>query len=191
MTRRTTPLGQQAVVDAAAAMADADGLQATTLSALARELGVRTPSLYKHVDSLPALQRLLAIRAADELTAAVTEAATGRSGPEAVRAAADAWRAYAHAHPGLYSAMAPHAAPTDRDADYEAAATRLLVVLQGVLRAWALDDDATVDAIRGLRASIHGYVALERSGGFELARPVDASFRVLIDSLIAGLGDPN
>jgi AcrR family transcriptional regulator len=184
------PLDQARVVDAAAAMADADGLPATTLSALARELGVRTPSLYKHVDSLPALHHLVALRAIDELTQAVTEAATGRSGPEAVRAAANAWRAFAHAHPGRYAAIAPFTPPAEGGEEYRAAAARLITVLHGVLRAWSLEDDEAIDAIRGLRAAIHGYVAIERSGGFALARPVDASFQRMIDSLIAGLGDP-
>lgn len=188
--RRSTPLSQQRVVDAAAAMADADGLQATTLSALARQLGVRTPSLYKHVDSLAALHELLAVRAVDELTRDVTDAATGRAGPEAVHAAADAWRAYAHAHPGVYAATATLVPSAQRSPDAAAAASRLTVVIEGVLRAWSLSDDDTVDAIRGLRAAIHGYVALERSGGFGLPRDVDVSFRRMIDSLIAGLGDP-
>lgn len=183
-------LSQAHVVDAAAAMADADGLPATTLSALARQLGVKTPSLYKHVDSLPALRRLLALRALGELTAAMSEAATGRSGPDAVHAAADAWRTYAHQHPGRYAATAPAARPADDDAALAAAGEHLLTVLRGVLRAWPLDDDATVDALRGLRAAIHGYVSIEHAGGFGLPRDLDASFDRLVASLIAGLGAP-
>lgn len=181
-------LDRQRVVDAAAAMADADGLDATTLSALARSLGVQTPSLYKHVDSRAALLELLATRSACELTDAITSAATGRSGPAAVRAAADAWRSYAHAHPGLYAAGALRAPPADASPEFHAAAERLLAALAAVLRAWALSDDALVDAIRGLRAGIHGYVSLERAGGFELARPVDDSFAWMVDALIAALG---
>lgn len=183
-------LDRQRVVDAAAAMADADGLEATTLSALARSLGVQTPSLYKHVASRPALVELLAIRAAGELTDAIAGAATGRSGPDAVRAAADAWRDYAHTHPGLYAAAALQAPPTDASPELHAAAGRLLDALAAVLRAWSLADGALVDAIRGLRAGIHGYVALERAGGFELDRPVDASFAWMIDAFIAALGAP-
>lgn len=183
-------LDQQRVVDAAAALADERGLAAATLSAVAREVGVRTPSLYKHVDSLAALHRLLALRALEQLTAAVTQAAAGRAGAEAVHAAADAWRAYAHTHPGLYAAVAPYAPPAGGDAETSAAAAALIAALRAVLRAWPLDDDAIVDAIRGLRAAIHGYVTLERSGGFQLPRDTDASFDRLIASLVAGLGDP-
>lgn len=183
-------LDRQRVVDAAAEMADSDGLDATTLSALARALGVKTPSLYKHVDSRTALLELLAIRAAGELTDAVTSAATGRSGADAVRASADAWRAYAQAHPGRYAAAALQAPSSDASPGLQAAATRLLDALAAVLRAWSLSDDALIDAIRGLRAGIHGYVSLERAGGFELSRPVDDSFAWMVDALIAALGTP-
>ena len=171
-------------------MADADGLEATTLSALARSLDVQTPSLYKHVESRGALLELLAVRAADELTAVVTNAATGRAGPPAVRAAADAWRSYAHAHPGRYAAAAMQAPPADASPELHAASERLLEALAAVLRAWALSDDARVDAIRGLRAGIHGYVSLERAGGFELERSVDASFTWMVDAFVAALGRP-
>ena len=42
-------------------------------------------------------------------------------------------------------------------------------------------------------AALHGFVALERGGGFALARDLDLSFERLIDTLIAGLAraDPD
>ena len=45
-------LDAEAVVAAAAALADEDGLAELTLARLAAALGIRTPSLYAHVDSL-------------------------------------------------------------------------------------------------------------------------------------------
>ena len=55
-------LTPDSVLDAAARIADADGLPAVTLARLAAELGVRPPSLYKHVDGLDAIHRGLALR---------------------------------------------------------------------------------------------------------------------------------
>lgn len=177
------------IVDLAATLADRDGPEAgTTLSVLARELGVRPPSLYKHIPGRPTLLRLLAIRAMDELADRMAEAAAGRSGAEAVHATAEAYRAYAHARPGLYAATAPFG--LDDDPDHDAAARRVLAILTSALRAWDLDEPATIDAIRSLRAALHGFVSLERSGGFGMPREVDASFDWLVDALIAGLGAP-
>jgi hypothetical protein len=43
------------------------------------------------------------VPAADEKTIRIAEAAAGRAGEGALVAFADAWRAYAHAHPGRTS----------------------------------------------------------------------------------------
>jgi AcrR family transcriptional regulator len=52
-------LHRASVVQAAAARVDAapNGWETLSLADLAESLGVRTPSLYKHIDGLPALRR--------------------------------------------------------------------------------------------------------------------------------------
>ena len=97
-------LGPDAVVDGAAALADAEGLEAVTLARLAADLGVRAPSLYAHVGGLPDLRRRLAARGARELGAALQAAAAGRARGDALAAVAGAYRRYARAHPGTYAA---------------------------------------------------------------------------------------
>jgi AcrR family transcriptional regulator len=179
-------LDRTAVIDAACQMADERGLPATTLTALAGELGIRTPSLYRHVDSLAALVEAIATRALDDLRGHLADAAAGRSGPDAVHAVATAYRRYAHEHPGRYEATTAFAVSQGHDAFRDAAAG-ILEVLSATLRHWHLGDDAEVDAIRGLRAALHGFVAIERAGGFAMDRSVDRSFAALVDSLIAGL----
>ena len=72
-------LDSETVVTAAAALADANGLEAVTLTRLAHTLGVRAPSLYVHVDGLPDLRGRLAARGARELATAVQGAAAGRA----------------------------------------------------------------------------------------------------------------
>src|SRR5271156_1899164 len=93
------------VVAAAARVADRDGLDQLTLARLADELGVRAPSLYAHVGGLGDLRDRLVTLGIIELTAALSTAATGRAGREALHAVAVAYRAYAHERPGVYAAM--------------------------------------------------------------------------------------
>ncbi len=45
------------------------------MAALAQKMGVRTSSLYNHVDGLPGLRRQLALRGVQELTARLTRTA--------------------------------------------------------------------------------------------------------------------
>ena len=49
---RKVGLNREQVVEAAAAIADRDGLGSLSLATLASKLGVRSPSLYSHVDGL-------------------------------------------------------------------------------------------------------------------------------------------
>jgi AcrR family transcriptional regulator len=173
------------VVDTAAGIADAEGLPAVTLARVAGDLGVRAPSLYNHVDGLPGLLRAVALRAVRELTAALRDAAVGRSGEEALAATARAYRDYARAHPGRYAATV--AAPAPDDAEHRAAAEETVEVVLAVLRAWNLDGDDAVHAARTYRSAIHGFVVLEAAGGFGIPLDLDESFDRLVATLAAGL----
>src|SRR6266545_6661760 len=87
--RRPMPragLTPQRVVEEAGAVADATGLDRLTLAAVADRFGVAIPSLYKHVNGLDGLRRDLAVLAVRELTAALSRAAVGRAGRDALHA---------------------------------------------------------------------------------------------------------
>ena len=108
------------VVDEAARIADAEGLEAVTLARVANGLGVRAPSLYNHVDGRSGLIRLLSMGGLEQLADAIRDAAVGRAGEDALRAIAHAYRRYAVEHPGLYATTVR--APDPDDAERLAAA---------------------------------------------------------------------
>jgi AcrR family transcriptional regulator len=169
----------------AAEVADEVGLDRLTLAAVAQRLEVSGPALYKHVAGLDALQRDVAVLAVDELTVALSAATVGRSGPDALRGLADAYRAYAGAHPGRLAASVR--APARGDAEHAAASERALAVLVAVLRGYGIREEDMVDALRIVRASLHGFAVLDVSGGFGLPRDVQATYARYIETLDAGL----
>ena len=204
-------LSPQAVVDLALAVVDEGGPTGWAdlgLSAVAHRAGVAVPSLYKHVDGLPALRSAVAARCVEELTAAMAAAVAGTTsqrrspatdhvsghaagtgspaapltGAAAVRALAEATRAYALAHPGRYRAVqgAEAAGLGERSAAPVELIARAVRQLGAPPQRW-------VDQVRAVRAGVHGFVELELSGGFGLPQDVDASFRYLVDTLVAGL----
>jgi AcrR family transcriptional regulator len=178
-------LDTERVVDAAARIGDAEGLDAVTLARVAGVLGVRPPSLYNHVEGRGGLLRALAVRGVRELTAALRDAAVGRSGTEALTATAHAYRAYAHAHPGLYAATVT--APAPDDAEHQAAAQETVDVVFAVLRGWNLEGDDAVHAARAFRSAVHGFVVLEAARGFGIPVDLDDSFERLVATLAGGL----
>jgi AcrR family transcriptional regulator len=179
-------LDRARVVRAAAALADAEGIGAVTLARVAAELGVRSPSLYNHVDGLEGLRRGIALLALGELGAALREAATGRAGEDALVALAQAYREYARAHPGRYPLT--QYLPQPKDPEVDAAAGAVVQIVVDGLRAFGLAGDDAIHAVRGFRAAIHGFVSLEAGGGFGIPVDVDESFRRLVSVLAAGLG---
>ncbi|HXD64477.1 MAG TPA: TetR-like C-terminal domain-containing protein [Solirubrobacteraceae bacterium] len=176
-------LDAAAVVAAAAALADEDGLGQLTLAGLAAALGIRTPSLYAHVDGLSDLRARLAVRGAEEMASALQVAAAGRAGVDALRAVAQAYRAYARAHPGTYAASQ---VASDLEGNRAAAAAAVGVFL-AVLNGYGITGDAAIHAVRAVRSALHGFVSLEREGGFGIPLSLDESFATLLDMLDAGL----
>jgi len=184
-------LSREAVVRIALDLVDAGGptgFADLTLAKVAAEAGVATPSLYKHVGSLAALRREVAVLTVQDLTARLVDSTVGRSGPDAVRALAHAMRDYAHAHPGRYAAVQVAPDPDDPEAaPLAAAGARTVEVIAAALRGFDLPEERSVDAVRAVRAGVHGFVALELGGGFRMARDRDRSFDVLVGMLVAGV----
>jgi AcrR family transcriptional regulator len=178
-------LAPEGVVAAGAALADEIGFDNLTMGLLAERVGVRTPSLYKHVDSLNALRHGISLQAAREFTDALARAAVGKSGPDAVRAFADAYRRWALDHPGRYAATVR--APADGDEAGHQVSDEALRLMYDVLSGFDLSGTRAVDAARVLRSALHGFATLEGAGGFGLPQDVTRSYRFLIDTLIAGL----
>ena len=170
---------------AGAALADELGYEHLAMGLLAERLGVRTPSLYKHVESQDALCRGISDLAKHELRDVLARATVAQAGPAAVRAYSNAFRRWVRQHPGRYAASVR--APAADDQAGRRISDEHLEILYAVLASFDLSGNRAVDAARGLRSALHGFVTLENLGGFGLSRAVDRSFRFLIDSLSAGL----
>jgi AcrR family transcriptional regulator len=182
-------LTPERVVHEAAELADARGLDGLSLSALADRLGVRVPSLYKHVGSLDEVQRGVAVLGIRELAAELRAATVGLAGRDALAGCAAAYRSYARRHPGRYLAM--QRVPDPDAPEWLAAANDLVGVVFAVLRGYGLEDEDVVHVTRAVRSALHGFVTLELMGAFGLPEDVDASFDRLVELLDTGLsGQP-
>jgi AcrR family transcriptional regulator len=171
-------LTPDAVVNAAAAIADKDGLEAVTLARLAADLGVRPPSLYKHVDGLDAIRRALAVKGVTEANRRIVQATVGKARDEAMFALAHAYWQFARDRPGLYAASLRAARPGEKDV--ATAGEALLGTVLSVLSGYGVKGDDALHATRGLRAIIHGFVSLDAAGGFRLKLDLSESFDRLL-----------
>jgi AcrR family transcriptional regulator len=161
-----TGLSSEDVVAVAAALADEAGFRELTMGLLAERLGVRTPSLYKHVADLADLRHRVAALAVTELGEAVRDALQGKSGLDALTALLTTVRGYVTEHPGRYTATVG-AEFTGPDDPLLTATSRILGSIAAVLRGYGISDAEMVDAIRTIRCTIHGYAVLQAADGFQ------------------------
>jgi AcrR family transcriptional regulator len=178
-------LSSDVVIDEASRVLDELGPEGLTLAALAEKLGVRIPSLYKHVNGMPAIQRGIRIASKRSLGNALAQAAIGKSRDDAVTAMSVAYRKWALEHPGQYPVTVY--APLDGDEEELAVSIAVVNVVFSVLAGYDLHDDDAVDATRFFRATLHGFVALETGGGFEMPVDLNRSFDRLIESIVTAL----
>ncbi|WP_040685123.1 TetR/AcrR family transcriptional regulator [Nocardiopsis halotolerans] len=166
------------VAEEAARLSDEEGFDSLSLAAVAKRLGVATPSLYKHVDGLTGLRGEVALLGTNGIGEAVQRAAVGRSGTDALHAAADAYRRYAHTHPGRYVALQQLPRWVGPAPELS---TDPVEALAAVLRGFGIAEEQMVHAIRALRSALHGFVDLETRGGFGLPEDVDESYALLVE----------
>ncbi len=155
------------ILDVATAVLEEQGLDALTMRELATRMGIRAPSLYKHVadkaDILVGLQQRALLGLAVHL-----EAAGPGIGP-----LAEAYRSWARAHPKLYELATRNPLERDRLAPgVESAAAAPLVAAAG----------GDEHLARALWALAHGLVDLELSGRFPPGADLDTTWRTALSS---------
>jgi AcrR family transcriptional regulator len=174
------------VIASAAGLADEIGFQGVTMGLLASRLGVRPPSLYKHVGSLADVQHRVAALALAELSEVIRDAVQGKSGSDALAALMAATRGYVIAHPGRYMATTG-VEPTGPDDPLLAGSNRVIGSMTAVLRGYGIGEDEMDHALRMLRSTMHGFAILEVSHGFQWDADPDESFKWLIGFVDRGL----
>lgn len=180
-------LNRERVIERAVALADRAGsYEAVTLTRLAGALDVRVPSLYNHVDGLDDLHRGMAGYGLARLLERVRAAVEGRSGREGLLAVAAAYRSLAHDHPGIYPLILR--APDPSEAELQSLSRELVQLLLLLLATLGVTGDEALHAVRGFRALLHGFIALEATGAFALPLDVDQSFDHALAAYLDGLG---
>jgi AcrR family transcriptional regulator len=174
------------VVAAAADLADEAGFHNLTMGLLADRLGVRTPSLYRHVTGLADVRHRVAVLAVSQLGDAVRDAIGGRAGRGALAGFATALRDFVTGHPGRYAATIG-AEFTGPDDPLFAASARVLAAITAVLSGYGIPADQMDHALRGVRSMFHGFATLQAADAFQWSGDPDETFGWMIEFVDRGL----
>ncbi len=174
-----------AIIAAARALLEAGGPDAVTMQAVADQVGVRAPSLYKRFSDRSALMTALADDVAADLAAAVAPPARIGDAPRALRVMATRYRRFAHRSPRAYQLLFGAAGAAPSPAVNALAAAGVLRVTEALV-----GQAEALEAARLLVAFAHGFVSMELAGAFRLGGNVDAAFDYALEALIRGLTVP-
>lgn len=185
---RPTPSGGRldvdAVVAAAAELADEEGWSALTLSRVAERVDRHISSLYSHVDGLDDLRVRVARLSISELADVVWAASIGRSGGDALRSIARAERDWARGHPGRIAALRSMIGVDD--AEYRAEGLRLATPLRLVLASFGLDESRTGVAHTVFSTTVRGLIDPDAGDDATL----DAAVELFVTALASGAWPP-
>ena len=163
---------QTQIVAAARQLLEEGGPDAVTMRAIAARIGIRAPSLYKHVPDKRDLEAAIIADAFVEQAAMFRRAAARARGGDPLAALARAYRRWAVAHPHLYRLMtAGHLDRARLPEGAEAAAAAPIVEACG----------GDGDLARAMWAFAHGMTSLELADRFPPGADLDAAWA-------AGLG---
>ena len=178
-------LDKDIILKTAADLADAEGIANVTLKALAEKLGVKPPSLYKHINGLEELKKALMLYGWKSLEKKVTRAAVGKSKEDAIRAIFYAYRDYVKEHPGVFEAMQWY--NMYQSEENLQATEEVVAVLFQVLSAYDLQEEQKVHIVRMFRVFLQGFLMVEIHGGFGNLASITESFDFSLEILLNGI----
>jgi AcrR family transcriptional regulator len=172
------------IVAAGRDLLEAGGRDAVTMQAVAQRVGVRAPSLYKRLSSRGALIAAIAGSAFEDLGRQLEPQARDPDPGSGLRAAAEAFRAFARANPRTYELLFMNLPPDSRPpVELNARASAPLLDLTRRL----VGPERALEAARLVTAFAHGFVSMELSGAFRLGGDVDEAYRYGVDVLVEAL----
>jgi AcrR family transcriptional regulator len=156
---------REEIVAAARELLEEEGDAGLSMRRVADRVGIRAPSLYKHVPDKAALEVELIAAGLSEIAAALA------AGGPSVAGVARAYRSWGLAHPSLYALMTARPLPRERlPAGLEDRAAAPVVDAFG----------GDPDRARAAWAAAHGLTSLELAGRFPVDADLDAAWAAMV-----------
>lgn len=173
------------IITTARTLIEDNGVEPLTLTDLAAALGIKAPSLYRHVPNKAAL--LLAINELtlqelfDAFAAALT---TAPPDPHSqLQAVLHSYRTFALAHPQTYSLALTTTDPSERPDAHQL--EQMVLPIQAIMAAIS-GAEQSLPALRGALALVHGFVMLELKGQFQRGGDLNGAFAAAVTAYIRG-----
>lgn len=179
-------LNREIIVESAKEMMEREGVHHFSMRKLAEKLGVKTASLYTHIESMEALFTEIGLNALNDQKNCLMNAIGEMHGDAAIEAIAESYRQFATEHMELYRFIMQM--PSGNDEVLKEAASVTAEPFMKVLDDYHISDKRKMHWQRILRGLLHGFISEEQSGYFShYPVPVNESYDIAVSCVIAGL----
>lgn len=173
------------ILEAAIDICNEKGYEQLALSSISERLGIKTPSLYNHIQGLPDLKQKMAYYGLKILYDSIIHSVIGCIGDDAITSASKAYIAFVNKHPGLYSSISK--VPNPYELQFDELSNQLVQVFIKLLEVYNLSDEDSIHAVRGLRSMLHGFSYIQMDFGFRLNYSQEDSLSFIIKTFLNGL----
>lgn len=179
-------LNKEIIVESATEIIENVGVQHFSMRRLAEKLGVKTASLYTHIESMEALFTEIGLAALEQQKVCLMSAIGEKHGDAAVKAVAESYREFAVEHMELYRLIMQM--PSGSDVVLKEAAAVTAEPFMKVLDDYRISDSRKMHWQRVLRGIMHGFISEEQLGYFShYPVSMSESYEIAVNCVINGL----
>jgi AcrR family transcriptional regulator len=176
---------RESIIETARKLIEQDGIDALSLARLAFELGIKPPSLYRHVRNKTALLQAVIEQTYRRLFESYQVALCSPlvNPDERLQALFHAHRSFAHANPNTYFLAYTATDPELRtDPGYlEGQAVPIQQIMAQIS-----GEEQSLAALRGALALVHGFVMLELKNQLQRGGDLSAAFDASVKAFLRG-----
>lgn len=178
--RKGESLTRNDVVQAALYCLEKEGEKSLGINRVARELNIKPPSIYNHIESNDELRKAVAIEGWKKLYDTLILAdLLNKPKKESITLLLTTFRTFAHNNKNLYMVISNTFIEQDRS-DFLEVSRAFFKLFNELLGGFNIAEAEQIHVIRWLRSIAHGFIMLELQQQFELPENVDQSYAFII-----------
>ena len=178
-------INEELILKTSASIANEVGLDNLSLKELAKELNIKSPSLYNYITSLEELKKKLMVYGWREMSEKIVMSAVGVTGYDALKNMCNEFYKYATNNKGVFSAMLWYNKFESPELDN--ATSKLFDIIFKILKPMNISIENINHIIRTLRSFLEGFSLLVNNNAFGSPVSVKESFDLSLEIIINGI----
>lgn len=174
-----------AVIEVASDLIDKNGLSGVSLKSVADALGIRTPSLYNHIESLDDMIREVAHAGMQEMNMHMLNGSIGKMGEDAIKSVSVCYLEYMIQHPGIYEAI--QWAGWHQSEKTKSLNQQYESLMMTLIRSMGYEEKDQDAILRLLTCTLHGYTTMQLRYAFDDPERVISELTDAVDTVWKGI----